>query len=176
MAYTPDFSTSQTLGSTSKINFVDTSSGVDAAITSRRVYMQTAAGTYLVQKNTATTYEIWALGSSTITLDILDKDYALLITVQWVDVNAAVLYSKQYTLGFTLFNETFDYSLTQQLSGNPLLVNDSNFFPNKSDLRDFIDAGNQAVTFASDSFSAQQCYDRATNLRLSSQYFFNINI
>jgi hypothetical protein len=74
-----------------------------------------------------------------------------------------------------LYNETFDYQLTQVLTGNPLVINDNNFFPNKSDLRVNIDGGNQAIFFATDLFSAQQCYDRATNLRLGSQYYFNAN-
>ena len=77
--------------------------------------------------------------------------------------------------GFTEYNEMFDYGLTQMLTANPLLINDNDYFPHKSDLRTSIDSGNQAIIYAQDLFAAQQCYDRATNLRLSSQYYFNIN-
>jgi len=102
----------------------------------------------------------------------------LYITVDWIDNTSPtpiVVATKSYTLGFTLYNETFDYQLTQVLSGNPLVINDNKFFSNKSDLRVNIDSGNQAIEFATDIFAAQQCYDRATNLRLNSPYFFNSN-
>lgn len=174
MSLTANFTTSQTYGVPNSINFVDTSTGTDGTITSRRVYMKTSANTYLVEQGTTTTYEVWAYADSTITLSVLPKDYALEITVQWM-AGDTVVTSKVYTLGFTLYNETFDYQLTQVLSGNPLVINDNNFFPNKSDLRVNIDGGNQAIFFATDLFSAQQCYDRATNLRLGSQYYFNAN-
>jgi hypothetical protein len=174
MSLTANFTTSQTYGVPDSINFVDTSTGTDGTITSRRVYMKTSANTYLVEAGTTTTYEIWDYANSTITLSVLPKDYALEITVQWM-AGASVVTSKVYNLGFTLYNETFDYQLTQVLTGNPLVINDNNFFPNKSDLRVNIDGGNQAIFFATDIFSAQQCYDRATNLRLGSQYYFNAN-
>lgn len=174
MSLTANFETSQTYGVPDSINFVDTSTGTDGTITSRRVYMKTSANTYLVEQGTTTTYEVWDYANSTITLSVLPKDYALEITVQWM-AGGTVVTSKVYTLGFTLYNETFDYQLTQVLSGNPLVINDNNFFPNKSDLRVNIDGGNQAIFFATDIFSAQQCYDRATNLRLGSQYYFNAN-
>jgi len=174
MSLTANFATSQTYGVPDSINFVDTSTGTDGAITSRRVYMKTSANTYLVEEGTTTTYEVWDYADSTITLSVLPKDYALEITVQWM-AGTTVVYTKVYNLGFTLYNETFDYQLTQVLTGNPLVINDNNFFPNKSDLRVNIDGGNQAIFFATDIFSAQQCYDRATNLRLGSQYYFNAN-
>jgi hypothetical protein len=175
MSLTADFTTSQTYGVPNSINFVDTSTGTDDTITSRRIYLKTAANTYLVQKGTTTNYEVWDYADFNITLDVLEKDYALQVTVEWL-AGESVIYTKTYdAIGFTLYNETFDYQLTQVLSGNPLIINDNNFFPNKSDLRTSIDGGNQAVFFAKDLFSAQQCYDRATSLRLGSQYYFNAN-
>jgi hypothetical protein len=176
MSLTANFTTSQTYGIPNSINFLDTSTGTDNTITSRRIYLKTAANTYLVEKDTTTDYEVWNYSDATITLDVLEKDYALQVTVEWLNSSNAVIYTKTYdALGFTLYNETFDYQLTQILSGNPLIINDNNFFPNKSELRTNIDGGNQAIFFATDLFSAQQCYDRATGLRLGSQYYFNAN-
>jgi hypothetical protein len=176
MPFTPNFSTSQVLGLPNEIVFTDTSTGSDPSIASRRVYMQTAANSYLVEQGTTTNYEVWSLLNPTITYDVLSKDYALYVTVEWLNASNTVLYNKQFLLGYTLYNESFDYQLTQVLSGNPLLINDNNFFANKSQLRVSIDSGNQALTFASDIFAGQQCYDRATNLRLNSPYFFNSNV
>tara|TARA_R110000868_G_C10832771_1_gene759500 strand:- start:681 stop:1238 length:558 start_codon:yes stop_codon:yes gene_type:complete len=184
MPLTPNFSTSQILGVPNSIVITDTSTGSDAAIVSRRIYMQTATGEYLVETGTTTDYEEWAITTNgtliplTIMLDVLSKDYALNITVEWIDATTPtpiVIAFKSYVLGFTLYNETFDYQLTQVLSGNPLVINDNNFFRNKSELRTNIDGGNQAVFFATDLYAGQQCYDRATNLRLNSPYFFNAN-
>lgn len=181
MPFTPGFSTSQTTGIPNSINFTDTSTGLDTNIVSRRVFMQTATNDYLVEPTTTTNYELWAIISApldplSISFDVLKKDMALYLTVQWLDAADTVLYQKQYLTGFTLYNESFDYQLTQVLSGNPLVINDHNFFPNKSTLRVSIDSGNQAIFLAADIFAAQQCYDRATNLRLNSPYFFNANV
>lgn len=177
MSYTVNFATSQTLGIPNVINFTDTSSGVfDTNIDSRRVYMMDSANNYLVELGTTTNYEYWDINYDTISFDVLAKDMALFVTVEWLDAADLIISSKSYTLGFTLYNETFDYQLTQVLSGNPLVINDHNFFMNKSDLRVNIDGGNQSVYFATDIYAAQQCYDRATNFRLNSPYFFNANV
>lgn len=176
MPLTPDFSASQTLGDESTVSLTDTSTGSDGAITQRRVYLRKADGTFLVPEgNGNDEYIEWPWADSEIDIDALDKDYALDVIVQWLNVSNVILYSKTELIGFPLYNETFDYGLTQLLSGNPLLINDNDFFSNKSDLRVEIDSGNQAIEQASDIYGAQQCYDRATALRISSQYFFNGN-
>lgn len=175
MPLTPNFSTSQTLGETSVVTVTDTSTGSDGSITQRRVYLRKADGSFLTPDDVDTEYIPWPYADSTIDIDALDKDYAFDVIVQWLDVGNNILYSKTELTGFTLYNETFDYLLTQQLAANPLLVNDNNFFKNKSDLRTEIDSGNQAIELAADILAAQLCYNRATELRLQSQYFFNAN-
>lgn len=175
MAFAEDFTATQTLGLPSKILFTDTSTGSDGSIASRAIYLQKADGTFLVPAGTSTDYIVWAYADSTITVDVLDKDYALNITVEWRDSSGTVLYSKNLLQGETLYNETFDYSLSQLMVANPYLINDNNFFQNKSDLRTYIDGGNNAILYASDQETAQRCYDEATDLRTGSQYYFNAN-
>jgi len=167
MAIVANFTISQVIGEPSEVILQDTSTGSDSNITQRRVYLNTASNTKLVPEGTSTEYIPWTYASSSITIDALDKDYALSITVQWLDGSDTVLYDKTIICGLTLYNETFDYQMTQMLSGNPLLINDDGFFEKKSELRTNIDSGNQALTFASDVFGAQQCYDLATNIRLN---------
>ena len=167
MALTPNFTVSQVVGEPSEIVLVDTSTGSDLNITQRRVYLNTAYGTKLVPEGTSTEYIQWAYSLSSITIDALDKDYALSVTVQWLDVSNTVLYDKTIDTGLTLYNETWNYGRTQMLSGNPLLINDDGFFDKKSLMRTFIDDGNQCVTFQADIFGAQQCYDLGTQLRLN---------
>ena len=178
MAIVANFSALQTPGDPGTILLTDTSTGTDVAVTQRRVYIQTAAGDYLVEEGTTTEYEAWddfpATTELTLT-DILDKDYAVRMVVQWLNVGGTVLYDKTLYYGFTCYNEDFDYELTQTVAGNPLLISDNNFWGNKSTLRGYIDSGNNAITRNSDTAAAQQCYDLATNMRTNSQYFFNIN-
>jgi len=97
------------------------------------------------------------------------------IVVEWLDVTNVVLYDKVGYYGLVQFNEEFDYGLTQNVAANPLLINDNSFWMNKLKLRVLIESGNNAIENVSDIYSAQQCYNMATDLRSSKQYLFNIN-
>jgi hypothetical protein len=167
MALSPNFALSQTFGLESTITLQDTSTGSDPAIVTRRIYFRKDNNTFLVPEGSSTEYVTWPYASSSISVDVLDKDRALDVVLQWLDNSSTVLYDKTILSGFTLFNETYDYQLSQMLSGNPLLINDNCFFERKSQLRTAIDSGNQALELAADIFGAQQCYDYATNIRLN---------
>lgn len=176
MALTVDFSAENILGTPGDLLFTDLTTGTDGTITQRRIYIRTWDNDPIVIEGTSTEYEVWSgfPGTTTITLeDILDKDYGVIITVQWLTALGVVVYDKVESYGFTEYNEEFDYSLTEMLSGNPLLINDQNFYTSKSDLRTDIDSGNKAIEQWSDIYAAQQCYDRATELRINSQYYYN---
>lgn len=176
MPFVQNFTTSQTAGLPSYINITDTSTGTPSqTITSRRVYFITANNTYLVQEGTTTDYEVWAYSAASASFNVLDKDYALSVKVQWLNSSNFVLYEKTSIVGYTLYNESFDYQMTQMLTGNPLLINDNSFFEYKNQLRVSIDSGNQAISLGADIFMAQQAYDNATGLRTNSQYYFNTN-
>lgn len=176
MPLTPSFSVSQIFGAQNTVVLTDTSTGSDGSVTTRRAYISTSAGVFLTPANTPTDYTEWDYASPDIEIQCLDKDYAVLIRVQWVDVSGNILYT--YTIGsvgLTLYNETYDYQLSQRLTGNPLLINDAAFFENKSKLRVCIDSGNQLISLISDNYAAQQCYDRGTDLRVDGVYNFNAN-
>lgn len=181
MAFVPDFVAIQPFGSPNLIEITDLSTGSDSRIVTRRIYIKKPDGSYIVPSGTTTDYILWDYPNMSISLDVLTKDTACEVTVEWLDsipsptVDPIVLYNKVILYGFTEYSEMFDYQLTQMLTANPLLINDNDYFPNKMDLRVSIDSGNQAIIYAQDLYAAQQCYDRATNLRLNSQYYFNIN-
>ena len=175
MPLVPNFSTSQTAGSPSVINIQDTSTGSDVAVTQRRVYLVDWQGNYVVPSGTTTDYVQWNIAQNTIAIDCLSQDMALEVTVEWLDINDVVLYDKTELVGFTLYNETFYYSLTQAQSAASTpttILQYTTFLKNKSNLRLFIDSGNQAVTLASDIVSAQQCYNLASNLVTNQDFFF----
>lgn len=178
MALIPDFSITQTPGSPGSILIVDSSTGVDALVTSRRVYIQKSNGDYLVESgstNEYITFSNFPSETSLLVENLLDYDLAVRCVIQWLDVSESVLYDKTSYIGFTCYNEDFDYELTQSVAGNPLLMSDNNFWGNKSLLRGYIDSGNNAIERNSDIAAGQQCYDLATNLREDSQYLFNRN-
>lgn len=173
MPFVPLFSTEQPLGDPSTVTVRDDSTGEDAAITQRRVYLQKYDGSYLRDEDADTDYWEWDYADETIDIDALDKDYALLVIVQWLNVANVVLYTASGRRGFVEYAEEFDYQLTQLQSGNPALTHDGNFFNLKSLLRTEIDSGNQAVTLVVDLYGAQQCYDAATKIREKASTLFS---
>lgn len=176
MSLTPNFTVTQSFGTPTDLTFTDTSTGSDTNVASRNIYIQEPDGTYIVMEgNTTSDYTTWDYDLETITLDILTKDVAVTITIDWLDAFGVKLYTSTKIFAFTNFNEKFDYGTTQMLTANPMLINDNEFFVHKADMRISMDSGNQAFNLVGDLFSAQECYDRATNLRTSSQYYFNIN-
>lgn len=172
MALTPNFTASQYSGTPNIITLTDTSTGSDVTITKRRVYLLQANGTFLVPQGTTTTYIDWSLAQTSIDLDVLSQDSALSITVQWLTSANAVVTSKTISFAFTAYNETFFYGLNQNLVGNSNLSASTDWFQYMSDLQLQIDSAQQAITFASDIYTAQAALNRATYISTNSQYFF----
>lgn len=175
MPLVPNFTTSQQAGLPSNVIITDASTGSDGAIVSRRVFLVNYAGEYLVADGTTTNYTVWPLAQSSISIDCLDQDTAVQITVNWVNSAGVTLYTKTSLAGFTLYNETFYYSLTQgqaAISQPSYILQDTTYFSNKSKLRVLIDSGNQAVTLGYDITTAQICYDLATDMVSNQNYLF----
>ncbi len=176
MPLVPNFTTSQTPGQPSVITVTDTSTGSDVAIASRRVYLVDYEGNFVVEgSNTTTDYTPWPLAQTSIDIDCLTEDMALSVTVTWNDINGVQLYTKTVLTGFTLFNESFYYSLTQgqaAISNPSFILQDNTYFQNKCKLRSCIDAGDQAISLGGDITSAQLCYNLATELVQNQNLFF----
>jgi len=161
MPITPNFTASVNYSTNNILHLEDTSTGSDVAINKRRVTLQKADGTNLVTSGTTTTYMNWSLAFSFIDLNVLDRDYALNIVVEWLNVSNVVLYTKSLEFNFTTYSELFYYNLTQYQTSNPTVVNDSKFYTNKLKLRTCIDEANQAITVGSDIQSSQAALNRA---------------
>jgi len=172
MSLVVNFSVAQNILSPSVLTLADTSTGTDVLVTSRRVYLQLANGTYLTPTGTTTDYIVWPYADATISLDVLNQDYAISITVQWLDVSDAVLYTKTQVYCFTLYSEQFYYYLTQQQAAGNANIQDTNYFTNKMKLRVFIDSANNAVLFASDIYGAQESLDSAAYMIDNQNDFF----
>lgn len=172
MSLSASFSVSQNIGNPSTLIFTDTSTGSDGSISARRIYLRKSDGTYLVPSGTTTNYIEWAYANSTISLDVMDKDYALFIEVDWVDSGGTALYTSSDTFVFTLYSETFYYSLTQQLAGNYPIIADDNYYSNKLRLRTEIDSANQAIAIGGDIAASQACLERAKQLVDNQSLYF----
>lgn len=172
MAISANFTASQTIGSPSIINLEDTSTGSDASISARRIYLRKYDGNYLVPSGTSTSYIEWPYADSTTEVDVLDKDYALEITIAWVNSVGANLYTKTTLYVFTLYSEEFYYGLTQDQAGAINIVQDANYYRNKMILRVEIDSANQAVSLGSDQAAAQWCLERAKQMIDNENFYF----
>lgn len=171
MAFSPAFTVSQSSTTPASLTVNDTSTGSDAAIFSRRVYVSQSDGTYLTGNGTVN-YTSWALVDSSITLNILTQDIGASITVEWLDVSGNVRYSSNSTFPLSEFNKQFLYYLVQQQGLTPSIVQDTNYSSNLSVFYVNIVAGINAVTYGNDISACQDCFTRSTCMRLNENNFF----
>lgn len=171
MPLTPAFTVSQSGLTPNSVSVQDTSTGADAAITGRRIYISQADGTYLTGNGTLT-YTVWLLANTSITLAILTEDIGANIRVDWIDVNGAILYTLNNNYPLPEFNQQFTYSLVQQQGLTPGIYQDTNYKGNLAELWVNIVAGINAVTYGNDIAAAQVCFSRATYMRLNENLFF----
>jgi len=172
MPLSPNFTASQNSGTPNLIFLTDTSTGSDGTITKRRIYLLQSNGTYLVPAGTVTDYIEWALVDTTTSLNVLIQDTALSITVQWLTSVNVVVATKTTSFAFTAYNETFYYGLTESQVANANLTASTNWYQTKMILRVELDSAYQAISFASDIFSAQAALNRATFISTNQSYFF----
>jgi hypothetical protein len=172
MPLSPNFTASQNSGTPNLIFLTDTSTGSDGTITKRRIYLLQSDGTYLVPAGTATNYIEWALVDVTTSLNVLIQDTALSITVEWLTASNVVVANKTTSFAFTAYNETFYYGLTESQVANANLTASTNWYQTKMILRVELDSAYQAISFASDIFSAQAALNRATFISTNQSYFF----
>lgn len=175
MAYTSAvFSASQTYGNPSTVTLSDDHTGIDAAVTGRKIYITDAAGNPVVPSgNPSSIFVLWPLADGlTIDLDILANDLALKIIVTWTNVSDVALYTDTNYYAFTLYSETFYYTLTQAQTSDPNIIQDANYYNSKMILRCSIDEANNAIQYASDLVSSQGALDRALYLIQNESLFF----
>jgi hypothetical protein len=164
MAFAPSFETKQVIGQPGILIVEDTSTGTDAAISTRHIYLQKADGTYLVPAGNATDYIVWPVGTPTKAIDALDRDYALRVTVLWVSSGGATLYTQSGLKTATLHLKQFYYDLTQTQSGTPNIVNDTRYYMSKIKLRCALDETENATEIGADHYAAQAALDRGQHL------------
>jgi hypothetical protein len=166
MPFTPLIAATQLVGLPSTIQLTDNSTGSDVNITSRKVTITKADGTFY--ENGVT----WALVNTTVSYDILLSDQAVNILVQWVDASNNVLYDFEQLYEFNQYNNQFSVDLTRAILSSPAIMQDNDYWMNKIILRVNIDDADQAVSLADDILLAQAANDRATYMRLNESKYF----
>jgi hypothetical protein len=170
MPLTPNFSVSQTLGLPNVITFTDTSTGSDGAIEIRRIFLLKADGTYI--KDGVNNYFSWDYADDTIELDVINRDYGLSITVQWLDGSFNILYTKNYKVDLVAYVSNFINGLTQQETALPSIEFTVDYFQQKGHLQTLVDDSNQAIALGADYKKSQVFLDQAYYIINNQTRFF----
>lgn len=172
MAFSPAFTVAQSAASPAYCTLTDSSSGSDGSITSRKIYITDYAGNPVVPSGTTTAYIVWPYADSTITLNLLTEDLAVQITVNWLDISNATLYTSTNEFCLAAFNQQKFYYLTQQLALNPATLQDSTFSKNLAAYWVAIIGAINAVELAADVANSQNLLNIATNYLNNEQIYF----
>lgn len=172
MSIVANFTYSQNYGTITIATFTDTSTGTDATLTGRLLYIRKSDGTYLVPDGTTTDYIFWPIADLSISVDILDKDYALDVTVLWYGGSTG-LYNKTLVCLFRAYSELFLRQLTQGQEAVPKLLTDKNFWYNKFKLRTLVDDAIQAVESLNDQTIATFTLEEAKKITDNPSLFFS---
>ena len=167
MALSPAF----TIGITadpSSVVITDTSTGSDGAITTRKIIFTQTDSVILG----ASPYDFPLSAGSSITVNPLDKDYALTIVINWVNSSGVVLYTANKIFVFTQYAFLFLESLTQQQIANPSIVDDQNFIQNKFDLFQEVKSAQNAIDYGQSVSAAQSYVNRYQLLINNNQFYF----
>lgn len=171
MAISPSFTVSQSGLTPGSFTVTDTSTGDYDTIVARRVYVIDAFGNYLTGNGTIN-YDSWALANASITLNVLTEDLGVNILVEWIDVVNAIVDSLNNNYPLPEFNQQFLYYLVQQQGLTPGIYQDTNYSGNIAVFWTNIIAGINAVVYGNDIAACQNCFSRATQMRLNQSLYF----
>lgn len=172
MPLTTAFTISQSALNPALITATNTATGTDVAVTQLRILFQTAQGTYLVESGVTTDYNAWVLANASQSFDVLTTDKALSITVQWLSVANAVLYTLTQVYCLPQYNKNFYYELIQAQATTPGILQDANYFSNLSIYWMNITGAIQAIEIGADVAASQNCLDRATEMMQNQSNYF----
>jgi hypothetical protein len=148
----------------------DTTTGSDSNLTDRKISLYQADGTLLGGVPIDFPY---TMGNS-ITLNVLNIDYCLLIAVQWISSSPLPppsSYSASGLYNFLGNSYYFLNNLIGAIQSNPNILNDVGFDTNLSKLQTDIDCSSQASSTGQQA-SAQAALSRIQSLIVNQNYFF----
>lgn len=174
MALTPSISISQDNGVESSFTITDTSTGTDGTLTSRRIYLYKADNTTLVPEGTSTPYIEWPILDSEITLDVLSRDLALTVIVNWM-TGTSITYTYTNYYVFLAYTRSFLFGLSTDQTTQIFPINiltSTNFFFNKAIMWSLVEDAEDAIALGQDTFKSQIALDRAFYMITNEDKFF----
>lgn len=161
MPFVPSFSAQQSYSTPSKVTLTDASTGSDGAIAERRVTVQDYQSTYLKETGQSANYKVWSIASSTVTLDLFQRDTAVKITVTYVNSSGTTLYTATVYRACDINSQIGKYSVLQKWVSNPAIINDVNYLTGLQQLCTYLEGATDAITAGANLFLSQQCLDGA---------------
>lgn len=172
MPLVPNFTIGNILGLPAVVLLTDTSTGSDVLVTSRNVFLITNNQAYLVPAGTSTNYIVWAIANATTQINALDKDYALQVTVNWVNSIGATLYTKTILVNINNYSSAFEYSLVFDEANGLASLNSHKWLSSRMKLRLAIDDSGNAILKGNNITIAQSADDRGTWLIKNKNTFY----
>lgn len=161
MALTANFSSSEGLSNLDQVTFLDTSTGSDGGLTSRRIYIRLANGNWLTTAGESTTsaYETWDIGDTSIVLSLLSSSTTASVTVNWM-TGSTVTYTKTILSEWDLYDYVFLFGLLSVQTSAPTRDTNTGYWQNSFKMVTNLFQSESAVTYMDDLYSSQAALDR----------------
>lgn len=177
MAFTGTFTVTQN-SNFANLTINDTSSYASegqGTFSGRKVYLYKVDGTTIVPSGTTTTYIDFpfSTGTSLAIANVLGTDYSLLVNVVWLSNNPqpGSIYTAQEVETFLNYLKQFRSGQVSNLSDDPSILNDTNWYTDlfklQTEINNAEDAGEDGQQF-----SAQAAISRGVYLMQNSKFFF----
>lgn len=170
MAFNGAFTATQS-SDISGFTLADTSTGTDANLTDRKVYIYITSGSLL----TGAIID-WPIANNTLALTgILPKDYALSILVNWISSSPLAppsTYTQTLIFAPTGNTRDFIYGLIEQMAARQGVTNDNDFMTNLNIIETYEENVGICVG-KNDQGNAQVNLDLAFNMIQNPKLYFN---
>lgn len=133
--------------------------------TNRKLTIQKADGSYLVNGGITFNQYVWPFGNNTITITGLDQDYSYKVTLAHTSTapQGGSVYSKEASAVLTCFTLSGFYTFANKMAVNQSLEKDYKYV--KDVMRLFIEQESAIKAGTDGDFAASQaCLDRAKNI------------
>jgi len=168
MAFNGSFTISVT-SDPSAITLVDNSTGSDGGLTGRTIFLYKTDNSLLVAAIP------WSIAQSSITINPLDKDYALNIVVNWISSSPLAppsTYTKSIIYAFVGYGQAYSNTLLQFLATNQQMVNDHSWYMNFTILLLEIQNAQNAISVGANIGNAQAAILRYQLLLTNANDYF----
>lgn len=174
MPLTANFSSSESLSTLEDVTFLDTSTGADLGLTSRRIYCRLANGNYLTTggvESATEAYTTWAIADLSTTISLLTQSTVASVRVDWM-TNTTVTYTKTILTIWDLFDYVFAFGLIQSQTATPTIISDSNYYNNFFQFITNLWSAESAVTYGNDLYSSASALSKNQYLITNANLFY----